>query len=228
MMVRKDGRAIIMEMDVDTGVQKWSTRYGRDCTGEKRPLHDPMQQYVCVRRSRSPEIDEERAQQIVEQKVADDERGADSHNTVRKSARILLNEDELVDDGFRQEVDDVKNDLFSHWLRMRTGEWRLNDKLAAANEAKELSEMALAEQEQKVEETLEAIMKAEALAWRLVAALEAAEIEGDNRLTRLNWLARMSEPHPYVDIGVHYPDAAASTLRAPSGSVGDAILSTWN
>ena len=228
MMVKKDGRAIVMEVDPDTGTQVWYTLYGICYKGETRPLHDPKQKHVWVRLSRPPATDEERAQQVAEQKEADDKRGAESQNTVRKSARILLNQDELADDGFRQEVDDVKSALFSHWLRMNAAEWMIDEKLAAANEAKELSEMALAEQQQKLEETMEAIRKAEASAVRLLAALEAAEIEEDDRLTRLNWLERVHENHPYVGIGVHSPGAAASTARAPSGIVRDAILSAWN
>ena len=42
-MVKKDGRAIVMEVDPDTGTQVWYTLYGICYKGETRPLHDPKQ-----------------------------------------------------------------------------------------------------------------------------------------------------------------------------------------
>ena len=211
MMANESGRYIRLMVDVDTGEQKWSTHYGTGFTGRKRPLHHPHQPRVWIKRAKMAYSREEMAQEEAEQKAADEKAEKEalqreaSTNTVRRNARLLLGHDPSNLE-LRQEVDDVKNALFSHWLRMNCAEYKFDAKLAAANEQKELREMMLAEKEQKLGDALVRIYAAEDLARQEYQRLQVVEAEEVRRLNLLADMERIQFTHPYVFQEVVVPE----------------------
>ena len=216
-MANDTGRYIRLTVDVDSGEQKWSTQYGTGFTGRKRPLHHPHQPHVWIRRAKMADTREEMVKEEAEQKAADEKAAEEtmkreaSLNTVRQNARLLLGHDPSNLE-LRQEVDDVKNALFSHWLRMNCAEYKLDAKVAAANERKELREMMFTEKEQRLDEALLRIHAAEDLARQELQRLHAVESEEVRRLNFLADMESVKSDHPYVFQEIVVPEGYTRRL----------------